>query len=78
MLLFGGCPPGATLTVDAQHLHYDEIGILGSYHYRPAEYRQALEELSRGSLPASRLDDRYQVPARSVVIVVDLTDWRAI
>jgi L-iditol 2-dehydrogenase len=48
VLLFGGCAPGASVTYDATRLHYSEISLLGSFHYTPAEAREALAALATG------------------------------
>lgn len=59
VLLFGGCAPGATVTFDAARLHYSEISLLGSFHYTPAEAREALETLASGAI-----DPRPLITAR--------------
>ncbi|MFN2386191.1 MAG: zinc-binding dehydrogenase [Thermoanaerobaculia bacterium] len=55
VLLFGGCEPGARVTFDAARLHYDEIALIGSFHYTPAEARDALALLASGRLDPSPL-----------------------
>jgi L-iditol 2-dehydrogenase len=39
---FGGCPPDTTLTLDVNRLHYNGIRFIGSYHYPPRTFGQAL------------------------------------
>ena len=46
VLLFGGCPPGATASFDAARLHYSEISLLGAFHSTPAEAAAALALLA--------------------------------
>jgi len=46
VLLFGGCAPGTAVTFDAARLHYSELGLLGSFHYTPAEAQAAMAMLS--------------------------------
>ncbi len=59
VLLFGGCAPGAAVTFDAARLHYSEISLIGSFHYTPAEAREALAVLASGEIdPAPLLSGR--------------------
>ncbi len=44
--LFGGCPPGSTITLDTGLVHYSELTIKGVYHHRPATIRRALDRLA--------------------------------
>ena len=55
VLLFGGCAPGTRVTFDAARLHYDEIALLGSFHYTPEEAREALGLLGSGELDLAPL-----------------------
>jgi L-iditol 2-dehydrogenase len=55
VLLFGGCAPGAKVTFDAARLHYDELSLIGSFHYTPEEAREALGLLASGELDPSPL-----------------------
>jgi L-iditol 2-dehydrogenase len=50
VLYFGGCAPGATVSLDAAKLHYQEVSVAGSFHYRPADVRTALGWLEAGSV----------------------------
>ena len=59
VLLFGGCAPGAAVTYDAALLHYSEISLIGSFHYRPEEAREAMRMLSTGEIdPTPLVTDR--------------------
>ena len=40
--LFGGCPPGTSISLDAGLVHYSELTIKGVYHHRPATIRRAV------------------------------------
>jgi L-iditol 2-dehydrogenase len=55
VLLFGGCAPGAAVTYDAARLHYSEISLIGSFHYRPEEAREAMRLLSSGEIDPTPL-----------------------
>lgn len=48
VLLFGGCAPGTTASCDTHRVHYSELTVRGSYHHRPATFRQALRLLEEG------------------------------
>jgi L-iditol 2-dehydrogenase len=50
VLLFGGLPRGQTFTVDAYRLHYEEIRVLGDFHFSPADVAQARDYLLSGRL----------------------------
>ena len=50
VLLFGGCAPGTTVAFDAARLHYDELSLVGSFHYTPAEAREAMALLASGAV----------------------------
>jgi L-iditol 2-dehydrogenase len=42
VLEFGGCPPGTEIKVNAEHLHYDELTVMGAFHTTPLHFRKAL------------------------------------
>lgn len=50
VLLFGGVPRGTTFPVDTFRQHYEEIRILGSFHFSPRDVAQAREYLLSTSL----------------------------
>ena len=50
VLLFGGLPRGEIFSVDAYRLHYEEIRILGDFHFAPADVATAREHLLSGEL----------------------------
>lgn len=59
LLLFSGLPGDAFLSLPSARLHYDEVDVIGSFHYRPGDADEALALLVSGSLPVSALvDDR--------------------
>lgn len=55
VLLFAGMPQGSAVVVDAGRVHYDEVTLLGSFHYTPAEAYRALKILESGALPVDTL-----------------------
>jgi L-iditol 2-dehydrogenase len=46
VLLFGGCAPGTAVSWGTERLHYSEISLVGSFHYSPANAREALRMLA--------------------------------
>ena len=50
VLLFGGLPRGTPFAVDSYRLHYEEVRILGSFHFAPRDVAKAREYLLSGSL----------------------------
>jgi L-iditol 2-dehydrogenase len=66
-LLFGGIPKGTAFPVDSYRLHYEEVDLLGSFHFSPRDVGKAreflmsnhleLDPLISGSLPLSRLEE---------------------
>ncbi len=50
VLLFGGCPPGAKASFDTGRLHYDEITLIGAFHFTPADVKEAHALLAGGRI----------------------------
>jgi L-iditol 2-dehydrogenase len=57
LLLFSGMARDAELTIPAARLHYDEVDVVGSFHYRPGDASDALSALDSGAFPARALVD---------------------
>ena len=86
VVFFGGTAAGVEVAIDAQWLHYSEIGLHGVYHHRPASFRRALELLAAETLPFDRLisdilpleelPQALQRMADRRAIKVALTAWR--
>jgi L-iditol 2-dehydrogenase len=65
VLLFGGLPRGAELAVDSYRLHYEELKLIGSFHFSPIDVIKArdfllsktleLDPLVSGCLPLREL-----------------------
>jgi L-iditol 2-dehydrogenase len=55
VLLFGGCPSDARISVEPARLHYDEVAILSSFHHTPRHVQAALDALSSGRLDVTPL-----------------------
>jgi len=67
---FGGCPYGASITLDTTLLHYSNLTLLASFHHTPRTIRQALAfieagvirsaEFIDGECPLTRLPELFQ------------------
>lgn len=55
VVLFGGCPSGSMVCYDTHRLHYDELTLLGSFHYTPQDVKTAYETLINGDIDLSLL-----------------------
>src|SRR5204863_178386 len=55
VLLFGGLPRGPVYPVDSYRLHYEEVRVLGSFHFNPHDVGLAREHLLDGSLDLASL-----------------------
>jgi len=70
VLLFGGCPSGVAACFDTDRLHYDEITLVGAFHFTPADVRKAYGLLTEGTVktggmvtaeyPLERLEDAFR------------------
>jgi L-iditol 2-dehydrogenase len=83
VLLFGGCAAGTEVSFDAFRVHYEEVDLIGAFHYTPRAVQQALELLRSGAvdvaplithtLPLERLEDALQLMLNRTAIKVALT-----
>jgi len=55
VLLFAGMAEGARVSVEAFAVHYREVSIMGSFHYKPRDADAALALLVAGTIPVSSL-----------------------
>jgi L-iditol 2-dehydrogenase len=53
--LFGGCPAGTLIGVDAQRLHYEELTVFASFHHTPRSFREALRLIAEKRIDAEAL-----------------------
>ena len=54
---FGGCPSGATITLDTTLIHYSNLTLLASFHHTPHTVRRALEFIETGVIRAKDFVD---------------------
>ncbi|MFS8583038.1 MAG: zinc-binding dehydrogenase, partial [Limnochordales bacterium] len=50
VLLFGGLAGGAEVAFSARRIHYDEVTLLGSFHYTPDDVVEAQRLLASGEM----------------------------
>ncbi len=55
VILFGGCPKGTSLTFDTYRLHYDQISLIGQFHFTPRDVQKAHSLLADGHIGVSKL-----------------------
>jgi L-iditol 2-dehydrogenase len=55
VLFFSGLPADSSLQLDATRIHYEELTALGSFHFSPADVRQAQRMLGARTLPVREL-----------------------
>ena len=55
VLLFGGLAGGTWVHFEAFRIHYEEVDLVGSFHYTPRDVREAYDLLARGRLPVEEL-----------------------
>ncbi len=55
VLFFGGLPRGTLFPVDSYRAHYEEVRILGSFHFSPHDVAKAREFLLSGDLELDAL-----------------------
>ena len=46
VLLFGGAPPETQVSFDAGRLHYDQLQLIGAFHFTPADVARAVDLLT--------------------------------
>lgn len=82
---FGGCPPGASFACDPNLIHYRSINFLGTYHYTPELFKQALNLTSSGAidltpvithrLPMSQIHEAVDLYLKPEVKILVLDPW---
>jgi L-iditol 2-dehydrogenase len=55
VVLFGGCKSGTTVAYDTGRIHYDEITLIGVFHFTPSDVKKAYKLLLKGHLGVSQL-----------------------
>lgn len=55
--LFGGCPSGTSIGLDAGRMHYDALRLVATFHHTPRSVAAALDLLASGDITADLLVD---------------------
>lgn len=81
-LLFGGCAAGSEARFDAYRVHYEEVSLVGAFHYTPEAVRRARALLADGRVdptplithrrPLGELDAALQLMADRAAIKVEV------
>lgn len=75
VLFFGGLPAGARAGLDAGRVHYDELTLLGTFHFSPADVREARDLLAGGAANVRPLVSGVE-PLRALPNVFERLDQR--
>jgi L-iditol 2-dehydrogenase len=75
VLFFGGLPSGTNVPVDASRIHYDELTCMGSFHFTPADVREARDLLVGGAANVRPLVSGIE-PLKSLADVFERLDRR--
>lgn len=80
VLLFGGCAAGTRASFDTYRLHYDEVDLMGAFHYGRADVRAAWRLITERSVriaplithhrPLERLDEALELALSRTAIKV--------
>lgn len=80
VLEFGGCPPGTSIEVDTELMHYGEITVMGSFHAKPEEFERALQLIVEKQIDAKSLITRRMgledIPRAFQILSTSKTDLK--
>ena len=86
VLLFGGLPRETVFPMDSYRLHYEELRVLGSFHFTPRDVAKArdllldgrleLDLLISGTLPLDRLAEALQLLQRGEGMQYVIDPWQ--
>lgn len=85
VVFFGGLPKGTRFEVDTYRMHYEELRLVGSFHFGPSDVRLAaemlesddlvVEDLVSGPLPLEQLELALCHMAESKAIKYAIDPW---
>lgn len=85
VLFFGGLPREAVFAADCYRVHYEEVRLLGSFHFSPADVARARDfllsgcidpaPLVSGPLPLERLPDALELLTHGEALQVAIDPW---
>ncbi len=55
VLLFGGCPSGTMVSLNAEKIHYGELHVQGAFHHTPAAVERAFRLIVSGQISITPL-----------------------
>ena len=58
VLEFGGSPPGTSIRMDTEPLHYGELTVLGTFHATPLHFKKALNMIASRTIDVRKLVTR--------------------
>jgi len=84
-LLFGGLPRGTMFPVDSYRLHYEDLRLIGCFHFAPADVAKArdfllsgqlqLEPLISATLPLAHLAEAMRLLEQGDVMQIAIEPW---
>ena len=77
-LLFGGLAGDAQVSFSARRIHYDEVTLLGSFHFTPADVAEAYRLLTEGDLRLAQLITGVRPLAELPQVFQDLEQGRGV
>nr|MBO2476916.1 alcohol dehydrogenase [Bacillota bacterium] len=77
-LLFGGLTGDAQVSFSARRIHYDEVTLLGSFHFTPADVAEAYRLLTQENLGLGRIITGVRPLAELQQVFDDLEQGRGV
>ncbi|HLT59004.1 MAG: alcohol dehydrogenase catalytic domain-containing protein [Limnochordales bacterium] len=78
VLLFGGLAGDAAVSFSARRIHYDEVTLLGSFHFTPADVTEAYRLLTEGAMGLGQLITGVRPLAELQQVFDDLEQGRGV
>jgi len=78
VMLFGGLPKGTTFPIDTYKLHYEELKVLGSFHFAPEDVRAAADLLSDSRMRLEEMIEATRPLEGLEQCLVDMAEGRGI
>jgi L-iditol 2-dehydrogenase len=78
VMLFGGLPKGSTFPIDTYRLHYEELRVLGCFHFTPADVARSTELLAEPGLKLEEMIEESRPLAGLEQSLNDMAEGRGI
>lgn len=72
IIFFGGSPPNTSISINPNHIHYEGIQLIGSYHYRKGLFERALKLLESGDINLDGIVS-HKLPLNQIENAVSIT-----